>query len=143
MFRGIVRRGGKISQQPLFSEAGFSQVAPLLGYSFATELVRQHFKQRIYEELLEIKRVIEKQTQYVNDEKWAILRRAHQTFLHLCKKEHYDLAAKVRCERHIDEITDIVNYLEIRLVPSALQFSSKMSNKGEAEDIVKKFYILE
>ena len=143
MFRGIVRRGGKISQQPLFSEAGFSQVAPLLGYSFATELVRQHFKQRLYEELLEIKRVIEKQTQYVNDEKWAILRRAHQTFLHLCKKEHYDLADKVRCERHIDEITDIFNYLEIRLVPSALQFSSKMSNKGEAEDIVKKFYILE
>lgn len=134
--RGLVFNDGSISKHASFSEAGLSNMAPLLVYQCMAAVTSQYYQQIITERLDAIESKLKAIQDFLESEDRARLRVAYNRFVEINKKSQYDIADKQNVSessRHVEIIREKYRDLLNSIKVEDLRISFKWCDKKEAE----------
>jgi len=138
--RGLVFKDGSISKHASFTEASFSNMAPLLIYQCMAAVTSQYYQQIITERLDAIESKLDKIQAFIEEEDRARLIAAYNRFVELNKKSHY-VDADMRKVEDSSYDVEILRVKYRNLLNSIkvedLRISFKWCDKKEAEKKIK------
>ena len=132
--RGLVFNDGSISKHASFTEASFSNMAPLLIYQCMAAVTSQYYQQVITERLDAIESKLDKIQAFLESEDRARLKVAYHSFVELNQKSQYDIADKQiisESSRHVETIRE--KYRNLLNSIKDLNISFQWCDKKEAE----------
>ncbi len=132
--RGLVFNDGSISKHASFTEASFSNMAPLLIYQCMAAVTSQYYQQVITERLDAIESKLDKILAFLESEDRARLKVAYHSFVELNQKSKYDIADKQiisESSRHVETIRE--KYRNLLNSIKDLNISFQWCDKKEAE----------
>ena len=139
--RGFIYNDSKIIKHASFTEAGLTNMAPLMVFQLLAFVTSQYYQQIITERLIAIEAKLDNILKHLEANDMAELKVAYNELVSLSKKRTYDISDKDTAYKFLNQVQVIREKYRIivsNINPPAIDWS--WSDKKEAEHMIKALY---